>query len=524
MDLNQLLMKLKYSTNNKLEYYKGGKKIIKHFSEVYEDVIKVSKLFKSMEMNKGDRIAILGKNSYEWIVIDLACVIGGIITLPLEIGKKYDIEELRKTFDLKIIVTDNEAIYGEDRVYSFNEIMTKANDGFNNIIEEVVQVKYNENDCFTIISTSGTSGQSKFGEVSKQSFDHLISRTQELYEFVSEDRFLVFLPLNIYLERCYVYSSILIGFDIILTPLEYIFHSIQNDKPSVIIGIPYFFENFHNIFLEKINAKWINRLVYNSYLFTIKLGLGFLIGSQFKPFVKAWGGNIRYLLTGAAPIRQNTLSFYEDMGIRLYEGYGMSEVGGMITLNSPKSYKRGSVGKPFPDKLVTLDEQGQILVKSKYNANTSYLKANIEENSKTYLADGTIATGDIGYFDENGFLYINGRVKDLIVTSTGKKIHPTYVEEHMINSGCFSNCVVYGDNKPYLVALLVPKDNDLNPERIKAEIDGINDKLHTDSKIINYAVVREKFTTDNKLLTNTYKVSRVNVYRTFEKEIAELYE
>ncbi len=519
MDLNNLLSKLKHAHHNQIEYYERGVKKARKFTQVYTDTCKAVALLSGLGLRKGDRVGIQATNCYEWIVVDLACLVQGVVTIPLETTKRYD--GVLNGFGLQYVFTNLEKVGDtgyEGKVLSFAEITRRMADS-----PEAEMAPYGEEDVFTVISTSGTSSKSKFIEVKKRSFDHLVTRTNELFGFVPSDRFMVFLPLSIYLERCYVYAAVLTGFDILLTPLEYIFHSIQHDKPTVIIGIPYFFESFHDKFLEKVNGKAAGRVALRLYGFLRKKGLGFLFGHRFPPFVTAWGGNIRYLLTGAARIRQDTLQFYQDMGITLYEGYGLSEIGGMVALNAPGRVKLGSVGKPFPGKEIIIDPKGQILVESKYLANDRYLVATPQENEKTYLAPGLVATGDLGYLDDEGFLFINGRMKDLIITSNGKKIHPTQVEEVVINSGLFSNCAVYGDNKPHLVALVVPKNKNATREELRTKVNELNGQLAGEQKIVNFFLLKETFSVENKMLTNTLKMNRAYIYKKYEHEIENLY-
>lgn len=524
MDLVNLAEKLSNSHSNLLEYYKEGKKHIVPFKEVYHDVIKVANFLKSKDVAPRSRVIILGKNSYDWVVIDLACIISGIITIPLEVGKTYDLEELFDYFESDLLLTNLPEIaeLGHEKVLPFHEVIHLSNQQ-NLANDEFVPYQYQPEDVFTFIFTSGTLGKSKFIEVKKKSFDHLISESQGLFNFRNEDRFLVFLPLPIYLERVYVYSAILLDFSVIITPLELVFHSIQNDKPSIIIGVPYFFETFRNKFLEKIKSKVLYSVVFKSYLLLKSLGIGFLFGHKFAPFVKAWGGNIRYLLTGSAPITKGTLLFYEKMGITLYEGYGMSEIGGMITLNSPDIVKLGSVGKPFPGKDVIISDIGEILVKSDKMANQHYYKMPKEESDKTYIEPNCVATGDIGYFDQDGFLFINGRIKDLIVLSSGKKIHPGGLEELLIETGLVANALVYGDNKPNLVAVVVPKTPDITQEEIRVALKKINEKLSVDERILNIYFYDQPFTIQNKMLTNSLKLNRKSVVEQLQNEIEGLY-
>jgi long-chain acyl-CoA synthetase len=521
-NLNNILPRLKESAGQRLDYYTGNKKQQCSFDQLYTHVQQMAAFLSSRNIKKGDKVGILGKNCYEWIVIDLACLVSGIITIPYDTNKTWVLEELLADFELLALFTNipEHVAKGGEKIYPFTVVHEPVDSLYTNAWEPAV---YEEEDVFTIIATSGTISKSKYIAVRAKSFAHLVTSSQSLFNFKPSDRFMVFLPMHIYLERCYVYAAILIGFDVLLTPLDLVFHSIQNDHPSVIIGIPYFFETFHRKFLQKINANFFYKLVLKSYLGLHSAGLGFLFGNKFGPFVKAWGGNMRYMLTGSAPMSTATLLFYQKMGMTIYEGYGLTEIGGMITLNAPGQVKLGSVGKPFPGKKVTVDDNGHIVVQSEFNANTKYFRSAPEENRDTYLSDGQVATGDLGYFDKEGFLYINGRMKDLIVCSSGKKIHPAPIEEKILDSGLFNNCMVYGDNKPFLVALVVPRDPEADHRVIKESFAKINEGLGADEKVMSFYVHPESFSIENGLLTSSLKVSRSKIINTFSHQLDQLY-
>lgn len=522
MDLNNVYRCLERSSVNKIEYYENGKKHIRTFGELRGDVLLMALLLKQMGLAPGRRVGLWGKNSIQWIVIDLACVISGIVVVPLDANHSYDMQEVMAHYELSLLVVqpDNAASARDPRIVSFGELAGRSE---NSTAAPFVPFEYGPDDIFTVISTSGTGGHSKAIELRKKSFDHLITGSQELFGFKPKDRFLVFLPLHIYLERVYIFSAILLDFDIILTPIEYVFQSIQKDKPTVLIGIPYFFENVQKGFVQKVRANFMGRILYALFNTLYDSPFRFLVKNGFFLFRKAWGGKMRYLLTGAAPIRKSTLDFYKRMGVTLYEGYGMSEIGGMITLNAPGRVKLGSVGKPFPGKEVLFDPDGQILVRSRLNANTAYYKGRPEDDQRTYLEGNTVATGDLGYMDDEGYVYINGRCKDLIVLSTGVKVYPTYVEERLLNSGLFENCLVSGDNRPYLVGLLVPIEKDKEAAYFREAIERINKGLDPTQRVINFHLHNEPFSLKNGMLTSSLKINRSRINADFSTILQNLY-
>ena len=519
-DLNKIFERLESRPETPFAFYKKSKKRTIAYAQLREDIFRLGNWLQNQGVQSGDRIGIIGKNSYEWVVIDLACLSLGCIVLPFEVNQKHESIELVAEYTLRLLFTSKKdmASNHDQGVYQFSEVF-EALPASPPTIYQVHQ--FGPEEIFTVNFTSGTSGKPKAIELKKKSFDHLVNHTQDMYQFNDEDTFLVFLPLNVYLERCYIYAALLIGFKIVLTPLELVFHSIQHDKPTVIIGIPYFFETVHNRFLEKVSEKWYAQFLLKTYLSMNRRGLL----SSFKPFKKVWGGHIRYLLTGSAPIKKHVLEFYFQMGVPLYEGYGMNEVGGMIALNSPGKVKLGSVGKVFPEKEVMFDEEGQIIVKSEFHANTRYYKSTPAENESTYLSEGRIATGDLGYIDEEGFLFINGRSNDLIVLSNGQKVHPTHVEALLCADSAIEQAIVFGDDRPFLSAVMVPaKGIDKPEETLANQLKELNKQLPAHEQVLGKIVAKTAFSLENGLITPAIKLNRKGIYEAYRNELEALYQ
>jgi long-chain acyl-CoA synthetase len=520
VDLNRLFENLKQNSSNKIVYYEDGIKKEKIFSDVYADVTKAASFLTQQSVSRGNRVGILGKNSYQWVVIDLACICSGFVTVPLEPNHLVELDELIQEYELSIVLTNlKSSFWTSSSIKQFNEVFADANTDH----KEISPAVYSSDDVFTFNFTSGTSGKPKAIEIKKKSFDHLIIESQKLFSFRYDDRFLVFLPLNVYLERCYIYSAVLIGFDVILVSPEYVFKSIQTDEPTVAIGVPYFFENVQKLFLAKIKTKKLYSAMLNVYVFFSYIGMSFVFGRSFFPFKKLWGGKMRYLLCGSAPIKRSVLEFYEKMGMKIYEGYGMNEIGGMITLNHPGAVKLGSVGKAFPGKNISFDEQGQIIVESDFHANHRYFKSSDHTNRCTYLDERRIATGDVGHIDNDGFIYITGRIKDLIILSSGIKVHPAPEEERLEDFLNVNNCCIYGDDKPYLTALIVSKIESQDYDYIKSKLAAYNLGVPTERQIRDFFISNEVFSVDNGLLTPAFKRNRKYLYKKFALEFEKLY-
>lgn len=517
--INKVIPQLKES-NSTIEYYHNRKKHRKQFKEVYRDMLNVLVFLEKKNVKKGERVGIIGKNSYEWVLLDLACLAAGMIVVPFDTHLELSNDEIIKEYQLSALFTNLAERYSDNKIiYRFDEITQKIVGSEN---YKLVPVKYHPEDIIAVKFTSGTTRNPKSLETKKKSIDDCITNIQAIFNHNENDKIMLFMPLYLLQQRFFIYSSILFDYKLLVVPFELVFMSMKADQPTVIMGVPHFFENLQKVFLQTlVNKNIFSRLCYKSYVSAKKI-LQFLIKKPYKPFLEMLGGKIRYLWTGSAPMGMDTLLFFRDMGVSLYQGYGTAETG-IISKNCPSDDKMGSVGKPFSTRFIKFDENGQILVKSKYEINTRYYKASARDNALVFRDDGYVATGDIGYLDEDGFLYITGRIKDMVVFNNGRKVFPTPIEKKFQNSRLIKNCVVYGDNKPYLVALIVPESESPDETLIKYEVESINSKLSPEEKIYNYFIYRKPFTIKNGMLNSQGKIRRQFIIEKFKKELNALY-
>lgn len=522
LNINNVIQKLKGNHIKSFHYYnEKGKKVTKKYNEIYNDILATLVSFEELGISKGDRVGIIAKTSYEWAVIDLACIYKAVMTVPFDINKVENIQEVINEYELRYVFTDNADNEYSNKILGFKDLiyLKPPTELSNDIPIET----YDDEEPFTMIFTSGTSGKEKSIEIKSKSFNDLIVNTQKMFKFDSQDNILIFLPLHIYLERCFIYMGILLDIEVTLTPTEYLFKSIKRDMPTIIIGIPYFFENLSNLFLQEISQKRRQYLSFKLYQLLKNTGLNFLSPNVFPHFKKFWGGKIRYLISGTAPCKMKTLELYNKMGVPIYEGYGMSEIGGLLSLNFPGNMKIGSVGKVFPNKKIKFDSNNQILVTGKNIANSKYYKAGNGDNEKTFLPDSWVATGDTGYFDNDGYLYINGRIKDDIVMSSGIKVQPVPIEQKLDSSKLINSSVVIGDGRAHLVALISPIDKKISQNLLDDELIKINKILSKNEKIRRYYILDEDFSPFNGTLTSAFKLNRGYIAEKYKKEINDLY-
>jgi long-subunit acyl-CoA synthetase (AMP-forming) len=224
--------------------------------------------------------------------------------------------------------------------------------------------------------------------------------------------------------------------------------------------------------------------------------------------------------TGMAPIKRSTLEFFARARLPLYEVYGLSE-SGVITGNTPTHNRLTSVGRVISGGSVYLLEDGEIVVHKDNLPTVGYWDGNGNQGQSTYLEPNTVATGDIGRFDEDGYLYLVGRKKDIIVTKQGYKFHPETLEGEINRSPDVEHSVVFGNDLPYLVAVVsaqAPITNELR-SRIESHIDNINSTLPATGRIIRFFITDEQFTLQNGFMTRTLKLNRTALFKHFANEL-----
>jgi long-subunit acyl-CoA synthetase (AMP-forming) len=203
----------------------------------------------------------------------------------------------------------------------------------------------------------------------------------------------------------------------------------------------------------------------------------------------------------------------------------MNEVGGIIALNAPASVRLGSVGKVFPGKKILFDQQNQILVQSDFHGNDRYLHSTSEENSRTYLPGNVVATGDTGYLDKEGFLFINGRIKDVIVLANGRKVYPFLVEQRLARLNHIEQCMVYGDTRPFLSAVIVSTQigKKISRKSLENEIAHLNESSPPEENVLHFHVVDQPFSIANGLMTTALKLNRKAIELKYQEELEEGY-
>ena len=550
-----------------LQWLNPNKQITYTWGETQKSILKLSKTIKK-NIKEGDRCLLVSENRPEWFISDLAIMLSGGITVPAyttytEEDYKYLIEDCepslvivsnnemlrklsntinQKNFIKKVItldevnkVLDNQDSVNKEKYLDFNTLLKidlLEEDKFQNN-----KLKRTSPAC--IIYTSGTGGNPKGVVLSHGGILNNLVGACEIMKplFNSRPVFLTWLPLSHSYEHCVQFAQIAVGAKVFYAEkIEKLLENISEAKPTIMTAVPRFYQNLYN----KINtnlkkqtgfkAKLINatlrlgkkKLLNQKMTFSEKL-LNFIVEILVrKKIKKQFGGNLKAFVSGGGALDKEIGEFLNSVGLPTLQGYGLTETSPVVSCNPIHKIKVETVGPPFRGNQVKIANDGEILVKGE-NVMLGYWN-NKEETDKVII-DGWLHTGDIGEIDpEDGYLKITDRKKDIIVSAGGDNISPAKIENMITNEPEIDQCMVYGDKKNYLVALIVPsKDFLKEKEKINNVIEKINKKLTLLEKIKRIQLIDENFSIENGLMTPTMKVKRKKVIEKYKNQIEKLY-
>ncbi len=485
-------------------YTQGRPPVRMTLGELQGTVRRVASWLMDRGLKSGDRIGILAHNSLEWILLDLACIRQGIVTAGFEPEAFASRVDLTDTYDLQLLVCDRLCAAAVDAGERFVPLQSIPTIG---TVEDLAiplppPYRFHLDECSTIKFTSGSTGKAKGLGATVGSIDQSIRGVQALFHHGPKDKLFVFLPLSLLQQRYWIYSAIAFGHDIVVTAPSLAFDVLHREAPTVVMGVPAFFTTLK----ERIEHA--------------VLGAGTQAADLRAVARTILGPNVRYLWTGSAPVHPDVLTFFFDMcGIPLFEGYGMNEIC-IATKNHPGAYRIGSVGQPLDGVKVMVDSAGIVRVKRRHPVNTRYLYAPQGASEQVFADDGTVVTGDLGYIDPDGFLYITGRVDDVVVLENGRNIYVREIEERIARIAGVAQAIVFGFGRPTLGALVHPLPG--------AQIDILRLKLQAaasecDAQFGAIVMIDHPFTTDNGLLTSQGKPRRTAILAAYTAVIEAAY-
>ena len=529
------------------------------WAKVYSNINKLSEEI-SKYINKGDRCLLVSENRPEWLISDLSVMLSGGITVPayttyterdyeyiiddctpsiLIISDKIQYSKIKeiipkKKFIKKIIFFEYIDDFNKELHLNIEEIFKRKMDNNHNFLDLKIQRK----DLACIIYTSGTEGNPKGVMLSHGG---ILNNCEGAYvllkEFISNNpKFLTWLPLSHSYEHTVQFVQIVVGAKVFYAEsIDKLIKNMGDCSPEIMTAVPRFYQNLY----QKINAAFskaegLKKLLVNQTIILGKKKLNkekFLLIENITNFIceilvrrkikKQFGGNLKAFISGGGALDYDVGSFLNSIGLPTLQGYGLTETSPVVSCNSINEIRVETVGKPFSGNLVKLAEDGEILIKGE-NVMLGYWK-NDEETYKV-LKNGWLSTGDIGEFDGE-FLKITDRKKDIIITPGGDNISPIKIENDLNKSDYIEQSLVFGDNKPYLVALIVLNSDHKNikEEEIQREIEKINLDLSNIEKIKKFIIIKNQFTIENNMMTPTLKLKRYKIIETYKSELEKLF-
>ena len=555
------LFQHQYQKKNKEDIFlKSLKRPQKEYSweSVYLNIIKLSEEINKY-INKGDRCLLVSENRPEWLISDLSIMLSGGITVPAYTTyTERDYEYIINDCTPSILIISDKTLYSKIKTIIpkkkfikkiiFFESIDDFDSTFHLNIDEIFEKKISSSkdffnldiqrkDIACIIYTSGTQGNPKGVMLSHGGILNNCEGANLLKEFISKiPKFLTWLPLSHSYEHTVQFVQIVVGAQVFYAEsIDKLIKNMGDCSPEIMTAVPRFYQNLY----QKINStfaksKGLKKLLVNQ---TVILGrkklnkeklllsesiVNFICEALVRKKIKRqFGGNLKAFISGGGALDYEVGSFLNAIGLPTLQGYGLTETSPVVSCNSIKDIRVDTVGKPFMGNSVKLANDGEILIKGE-NVMLGYWK-NEEETNKV-LKNGWLSTGDIGEFDGE-FLKITDRKKDIIITPGGDNISPIKIENDLNKSKYIEQSLVCGDNKPFLVALLVlsPEYNDISVEEVQIELEKININLSRIEKIKKFLIIKKQFTIENNMMTPTLKLKRYKILETYKNEIEKLF-
>jgi len=530
------------------------------WEETSLNIYKLAKILKA-NINDGERCLLVSENRPEWLISDLAIMLANGVTVPAyttytESDYKYLIEDCQpsviivsnnemhkklkniikeKVFIKKVITLEKIEGVNEDKYLDFDSIV-KSNLLEN---EKIKNTNLIRTSAACIIYTSGTGGNPKGVILSHGGILNNLEGACEILEPLIDKRpvFLTWLPLSHSYEHTVQFAQIAVGARVFYAEkIEKLLDNISEAKPTIMTAVPRFYQNLYN----KININMKKAKGFKAKLIkaTILLGRKKLLNQKMnlrekflnfivdvlvrKKVKKQFGGNLKAFVSGGGALDREIGEFLNAIGLPTLQGYGLTETSPVVSCNPIHKIRVETVGPPFKGNQVKIAADGEILVKGE-NVMLGYW--NNQEDTKKVIKDDWLYTGDIGEINpEDGYLKITDRKKDIIVSAGGDNISPAKIENIISNSSAIDQCMVYGDRKNYLVALIVPsKEFEQQKEKINEIINKINTHLSQGEKIKKFHLISESFSIENGLLTPTMKVKRNKVIAKYKNILENFY-
>ncbi len=543
------------------------------------EVVGVAKGLMAAGIEPGDRIGVMSRTRYEWTLVDYAIWYAGAVSVPIyETSSPEQVEWCLSDSGAVAVFLESErsrTVFAEvagalpdvRRSWVFDEgataTLTAEGDHVSDADLEQRRETVTPGAIATIIYTSGTTGRPKGCELTHANFmfevDNVIQGMPEVF-LDDEPSTLLFLPVAHVFGRMIqvgcVRARVRMGHT---ADVKNLLPDLQSFRPTFVLSVPRVFEKIYNSAQQKATAEGKGRIFDAAAGTAIDYsraidsdGPGILLRLKHLVFDRlvygklrgAMGGNIRWAVSGGAPLGERLGHFFRGIGITILEGYGLTETAAASTVNRPSALRIGTVGQPTPGSAVRIAEDGEILLKGGHIFRGYW--NNEDASAEALSADGWFHSGDIGEIDDQGFVRITGRKKELLVTAGGKNVAPAVLEDRLRASAIVSQCMVVGDNKPYIAALVtidadafpawakqhhksetatiaeLVDDPDLIAE-VQSAVDDANRAVSQAEAIKRFRILSVDWTEEGGQLTPSMKLKRAIVVQDFSADVEALY-
>lgn len=545
------------------------------------DVIALAKGLIASGVQAGDRIGIMSRTRYEWTLADFAVWYAGAISVPIyetsstsqiawnlsdsgAVGvfaeTQNHLESIRRAVDTE----------GLDRMTGLWQMTENGLDVVREagleISDETVEERRSQTglrDVATIIYTSGTTGKPKGTELTHGNFVELADNALEVlgkFMVTSQGaRTLMFLPLAHVFGRFIAILNLAAGTRTAHSPdIKHLLDDFRSFQPTYILAVPRVFEKVYNTAVLQAESQGKGRIFSKAAETAIAYSQaeqagGVPLDLRIKHWVftkviysklhQAMGGKLEYAVCGGGPLGERLGHFFHGIGLTVLEGYGLTETTAPVTVNRPNALQIGSVGQPLPGNSVRIAEDGEILVKGVCVMKGYYHRADL---NKEVFEDGWLRTGDIGELDPDGYLRVIGRKKEIIITAGGKNVSPAQLEDQIRSEPVISQCLVLGDGKPFISALITldeealpqwAEQHGLRPDisvtdaarelvvlqSVQKVINKANESVSQAESIKSFRIVPYDFTEASGHLTPSLKIKRAQVLKDFADVVEEIY-
>ena len=557
------LFQSRYQSENKNEIFLQSLKdndLKFTWKQTYDCIQKLSNQIQKYISSK-DRCLLISENRPEWLISDLAIMLAEGITVPAYTTyTERDYEYLINDCEPSVVIVSDNAQYKKIRniiskksfiktvicfesiqeseskieIINTNEIFRKTNYVEKNFNE----INLTRKDISCIIYTSGTQGNPKGVMLSHGGIlNNCEGSTELLNEIINfKPKFLTWLPLSHSYEHTVQFVQIAVGAKVFYAEsIDKLVKNMNDCSPDIMTAVPRFYQNLY----QKISSTFNKATGIKKFLVQSTLNLGekkflkqklsffeksvnFICENLVRKKIKSqFGGSLKAFVSGGGALDYKVGVFLNSIGLPTLQGYGLTETSPVVSCNRINDIRIDTVGPPFKGNEVKIADDGEILIKGE-NVMLGYWK-NLTETQKV-IKSGWLYTGDIGHFD-NGFLKITDRKKDILITPGGDNISPVKIENDLTKIEFIEQALVYGDNKPFLVALIVLSDDkkDIKHEIINDEIEKVNKQLNKIEKIKKFIVVEKQFSIENGFMTPTLKFKRYKIIQEYKNQLEKLY-